>query len=129
MSLNSHTAAKQTAKTPRPAVWNPPVDIYETAEAIVVQVDLPEVNTKDIQISVHGKSLTISGRRERQGEPGGEQYYQFERDYGSFTRILLLPSIVDPNRIQPDYTEGVLKLTLPKTPIEESTDSAVKSEL
>jgi len=95
-------------------VWNPPVDVYETGDNIVLKADLPDVNKDEVDISVHGNVLTIRGERKRAQEVKEKDFYRMERSYGTFTRSFTLPGTVDPEKIDAGFTGGVLTVTLPK---------------
>ena len=94
--------------------WAPTADIHETKDELVAVLELPGVNQKDVEISLVGDSLTIRGERRREDQVGEENYYRVERSYGPFTRTLLLPSIVDVDRIKAVYKNGLLEIRLPK---------------
>ena len=107
--------------------WNPSVDVYETADNIVLKAELPEVNQKDVDISVHGNTLTIRGERQRDREVKEDNYYRRERSYGGFSRRFTLPATVDAEKIHASFSKGVLKLTLPKR--EESKPKQIKVKI
>jgi HSP20 family protein len=90
----------------------PVVDIYETPEMFVVKADLPEVQEKDLSISIQGDYLKISGERRLHRE--GRLYHQAERCYGRFSRSFALPGIVDKGEIKATLKDGILKVTLRK---------------
>jgi len=95
-------------------VWNPPVDVFETNESIVLKADLPEVSKEDVDISVQGNVLTIRGERKREEEVKEKDFYRMERSHGVFTRSFTLPGTVDPEKIEAGFSSGVLTVTLPK---------------
>ena len=105
-------------------LWNPPVDVYETKESIVLKADLPEVSKDDVDISVQGNTLTIHGERKREKEVKEKDFYRMERSYGAFSRSFTLPGSVDADKIEADFSAGVLQLTLPKR--EESKPKQIK---
>ncbi len=93
----------------------PLLDIYETADSIVVQADLPGVDPHAIGIRLLGVQLTLEGKRCQHGEvPDAGQYVRMERCYEDFRRILQLPCAVDPEGAHASYVQGVLVLRLPK---------------
>jgi HSP20 family protein len=96
------------------ADWAPPADIYETPEAIVVKLELPEVDQRGIDVRVDEGRLLIRGERRLGEEVRREDYLRIERAYGSFARSFALPETVDRERIEAAYRDGVLRLTLPK---------------
>lgn len=95
--------------------WTPSVDISETAEAIKIKVELPEVDKKAIDVRIDGDVMTISGERKFEKEEKKEDYTRIERAYGSFARSFTLPDSVDRSAIKAESKDGILKLTLPKT--------------
>ena len=104
--------------------WAPAVDIYETANELVVKADLPDVNEKDIDVRVENNLLTIRGERKFEKSISEENYLRVERTYGSFSRSFSLPNTVNPEAIGAEYKNGVLTVTLPKR--EESKPRQVK---
>jgi HSP20 family protein len=95
--------------------WTPSVDIVETEDAIRIKAELPEVDKKDIDVSIDGDVLSISGERKLEKEEKKEDYTRIERSYGAFSRSFTLPDNVDRTKIKAESKDGVLKLTLPKT--------------
>jgi HSP20 family protein len=98
------------------ATWTPPVDVYETAEAIVVQVELPGLRREDIEIQVQDNVLTLQGERRLTRDVREESYLRIERATGPFHRRFTLPGTVTQERIRAEFRDGVLELTLPKAP-------------
>lgn len=96
------------------AIWSPAVDIYETANEVVVKAELPEVNQNDIDIQVENNTLTLRGERKFDKETKQENFHRIERAYGVFSRSFTLPSTVDQERIKADYKDGILRISLPK---------------
>ncbi len=91
-----------------------PVDLYETADDVVVKASIPGAAPEDIDISVTGEILTLKGEVKADEEQKGENYYRRERRSGTFVRQFSLPSEVDSSRAEAVFENGVLKLTLPK---------------
>ena len=94
----------------------PALDIADKDEAFVVKAKIPGCKTEDIDISIHGNTLTISGEKKQQEEKEGKGYYHVERSYGSFRRELNLPVDIETKNVAATYKNGVLSLTLPKVP-------------
>jgi HSP20 family protein len=95
--------------------WTPAVDIFETEEGIVVKADLPEVNEKDIEINLENGTLSLKGERKfEKDETGKGGYHRIERSYGSFARYFTLPETVEADKVQAQYKNGTLTITLPK---------------
>ncbi len=95
-------------------LWQPPVDIYEDDQEIVVKMEAPEVKLEDITINIEDERLIIEGVRPL--EFRGEQlhYHRLERSYGHFRRLFALPAPIDQDRLTASCEHGVLKVILPK---------------
>lgn len=91
------------------------VDVIETAEMVTVNVEIPGIDPKDVDISITGNILTIKGEKKGEKEEKGKQYHRVERSYGSFARNVEIPSLVDAEKIKAEYKNGVLKITIPKS--------------
>jgi HSP20 family protein len=96
-------------------VWVPPVDVQETKKEIVIVMDIPAIDPKEISISVVEDRITIKGERRREEEVKDVNYYRSERVYGSFQRIIQLPAEVVGDKAKASYKDGVLKITIPKS--------------
>jgi len=96
-------------------VWAPPVDLYETKNEVVVAVELPGLNEKDIRVSITGDLLTIQGERQWSDEAREAGHYRQERWFGKFERTLSLPIPVEAGQVKATYRDGVLTVKLPKT--------------
>ena len=94
--------------------WAPSVDIYEHEGNIVLKAEIPGVEPKDVDIRVENNTLTLRGERKLDQQIKRDNYHRVERSYGVFTRSFTLPNVVDQEKIKAEYTDGVLKLTLPK---------------
>lgn len=94
------------------------LDVHETDDAYFVETALPGVNPDDINVTVNNGVLTITGEVKRSKEAEDEKAHvvMSERMYGTFSRTLSLPQSVDGNNVDATYNNGILKLTLPKTP-------------
>ncbi|HET9961958.1 MAG TPA: Hsp20/alpha crystallin family protein [Nitrospiraceae bacterium] len=97
------------------AEWTPLVDISETEAAYTIKVELPEVKKEDVRVSVEDGVLTIQGERKQEKEEKGKKYHRIERAYGRFVRTFALPDSIDEANVKAEYTEGVLRLHLPKS--------------
>lgn len=92
----------------------PRFDVKETPEAFLFKADLPGVNQGDVDISLNGNQLTITGKREAEQQQTSENYFMVERSYGSFSRTFTLPTSADVEKIKADLSNGVLTIELPK---------------
>lgn len=95
-------------------MWVPAFDVKERNDAYVIEADLPGVKDGAIDISLVGNRLTIAGKREASNEDRNEQYYSYEREYGSFVRSFTLPENVDTEHLSADFDNGVLSVVIPK---------------
>lgn len=96
------------------SVWSPPVDIVERENELILKVDLPEINEREIDIKVEENTLVIHGERTFIKEVPGENYIQIERPYGNFRRTFTLPKMIEKEAIKASYKDGVLRIVLPK---------------
>jgi HSP20 family protein len=92
----------------------PAIDIAEEENDILVRAEVPGCNAEDIDISVYGNTLTISGEKKLKEEKKEKGYYYAESSFGSFRRELTLPSDVDPEKVDATCKDGVLTIKLPK---------------
>jgi HSP20 family protein len=97
--------------------WRPVVDILETDNEFVIKMQLPEVRPEEVQVLAEGKFLTIRGERNADREKEGK-FHVTEAFYGKFEREFELPQYVDMNHIKAEYKDGVLRVHLPKLPLE-----------
>ena len=95
--------------------WSPDFDVRETKDSYVFKADLPGVKEEDIDISLVGHRLRVSGKREEEEETKEDTYYAYERNYGSFTRTFTLPDTADTEHVSANLRDGVLTLVIPKT--------------
>ena len=95
--------------------WTPALDIYEDKDKYVAKAELPGMRKEDIDVSLEGNTLTISGERKQEEEKKEGDTYRSERYFGRFQRTVTLPAAVDANKIQAIYKDGVLTVTVPKT--------------
>jgi HSP20 family protein len=99
-----------------PDSWTPVCDVYETADALVVSLELPGLEQSHIDVRVDGDDLVVSGEREIEREQAGEQFHRVERPYGKFSRRFHLPSTVNREAIGASFRDGLLRVTLPNQP-------------
>jgi HSP20 family protein len=92
----------------------PPVDIYEDEHNIILKLEVPGIDEKDIDVRVENTTLTVQGERKIEKDEKEENFRRVERQYGSFTRSFTLPSSVDLEQVSARYENGVLKIKLAK---------------
>ena len=94
--------------------WLPPCDIYETDKEIVLKMELPEMRTEDIRVTMENNVLTLRGERRFQAKVEWENYHRVERNYGEFLRSFALPTVIEGRKALAEFKDGVLTITLPK---------------
>ena len=113
---------------PATGEWAPSMDVSETKDAVMVKAEVPGMEPKDIQISLQEQLLTIKGEKQQEKEEKEERYYRMERTYGAFTRSVRLPVAVDGSKVSASFKNGLLTVTLPKTPAAKGTMIPIKTE-
>jgi len=98
------------------ASFVPAVDVYEDEKKVVLKLEVPGIEEKDLDVSVENNTLTVKGERKFEKEEKEENFHRIERRYGSFYRAFTLPTTVDTEHIDAKYENGVLKLELKKKP-------------
>ena len=98
------------------AAFVPAVDIYEDEKKVMLKLEVPGIDEKDLDVSVENNTLTVKGERKFESEEKEENFHRIERRYGSFYRAFTLPSTVDTEHVQAKYNAVVLKLELLKKP-------------
>lgn len=107
--------------------WNPSLDVAEDEKSVTVKVEVPGVKPEDINLSVTGNTLLISGEKKESQEREEDGFYHTERRFGSFRRSVALPPGVDPDKVAADYAHGVLTVRLQKSPEAQPKKIPVKS--
>ncbi len=96
------------------AVWVPAIHVLEKEDKFVAKVELPGVHEEDISVSVVGDMLVVEGEKEAESEVKKKGYSYSETTYGSFSRSIPIPSIINAEKIAANYDKGVLEIDLPK---------------
>ena len=99
--------------------WSPSLDLYEDDDYYFIKIDVPGVDSKDIDVSVTNDVMTIKGekrieQKENADQKKGRKYQREERLYGSFHRTVPLPTPVDSSNVKANMKDGVLHISLPK---------------
>jgi HSP20 family protein len=106
----------------------PPVNVWEDADAVHVEAELPGLNLNDLEIYVTaGNQLTIKGERKQQVPEQGIRHRE-ERSSGAFSRVLTLPFPVDADKVNARFENGVLVVNLPKHEAAKPRKITVKAE-
>lgn len=100
---------------PSASGWMPPVDVHETPDSYVVTAEVPGVVREDIDIRVNDGWVTLAGTRRELGR-ACERYHRVERGHGAFARTFELPAPVDTDGVTAELHDGILTVTLPKSP-------------
>lgn len=96
--------------------WYPVADISSDEEQITVEMELPGIDSKNVDISVDGNTLVIKGEKIHESKEKDKEFSRVERYQGAFSRSFTLPSYVDTTKISATYKQGVLLITIPKVP-------------
>jgi len=110
-NMNNETESPLTT-----ASFVPAVDVYEDDKKVVLKLEVPGIEEKDLDVRVENHTLTVKGERKFEKEEKEENFHRIERRYGSFYRAFSLPSTVDTENVDAKYENGVLKLELKKKP-------------
>ncbi|WP_166267637.1 Hsp20/alpha crystallin family protein [Marinobacter caseinilyticus] len=103
-------------KTGTLARWFPALDVIENEKNLILKLDTPGLESKDIKVEVNEGQLTISGERKQEKEEKNEEFTHIERSYGSFMRVLPLPDYVNFDSIDAECKQGVLTVKMDKIP-------------
>jgi HSP20 family protein len=106
------------------ADWVPAVDVSETDGEYQIKAEIPDVKKEDVKVTLEDGVLTIQGQRKQEKEDKGTKYHRVERAYGSFVRSFTLPDLVDEQKVNAEFKDGVLNLQLPKS--EKSKPKAIE---
>lgn len=100
--------------SPKADEWNPELDLYETEDAFILEVDLPGVKEKDVSVHIDNGDLILTGRRVCDRVTAQRSFHRHERHEGQFMRRLRLPASVAQDQIRAAFAEGVLRVTILK---------------
>lgn len=104
--------------------WLPRIDIAETKDSLVIEAELPGMDTNDIEVNLIGDLLTIKGEKQTEREENGKYYHCIERHSGTFKRTFRVPINVQSSKVDASFDKGILTITLPKT--EEAKEKEIK---
>ena len=103
-----------------------PCDLSETAEGFQIRLDVPGIKPDDITVQVTGDNVQISGERKEEKEEKGKTWHRLERRSGKFSQSLRLPCAVNEEKVQAEFRDGVLTISLPKTEASKTRTVKVK---
>ncbi len=104
----------------------PLINLTENTESFVIRAELPGVATGDLDIQATANSLSISGERRIPAENKDAGWHRREREAGKFSRMIALPSEIDPNKVDAGLVNGILTVTIPKAEIAKPRQIAVR---
>jgi len=107
-------------------VMMPTINIYEKDDQVVVEADVPGIKEEDLSIEVAEDHLTIRGERKSEEEIDEKDVYRREVSYGSFVRVIPLPTGVDKDKADAELRDGILKVVLPKAQEEQPKTTKIK---
>lgn len=108
--------------------WMPSMDVYETDDRIVAELELPGIDPDGVEVSVEDSTLTVTGSRAFTNEVKEEHFHRLERRYGSFTRAITLPQTADTEKVEATFDKGVLTIEVPKVEKAKPKKIRVKAE-
>ncbi len=111
----------------RAATGYPTMNVWTNVDGAIVTAELPGVNPEDIDISVLGDTLTVTGSRQPEELQEGETYHRQERAYGKFSRSFQLPFQVAPDKVEATLERGILRIALPRAEEDKPRKIAVKA--
>jgi HSP20 family protein len=97
------------------AVWSPLTDITENKDQYILKMDLPGVSKENLKLSFHDGELIISGERKQEKEDKDSKYHRIERTYGKYFRSFTLPQTIQADKINAEFKDGQLTITVPKS--------------
>jgi HSP20 family protein len=92
----------------------PDMDLQDGEKDVTLSVELPGVDEKDIDLSVSGQAITVSGEKKSETETKEGETVRRERSYGSFSRTVTMPFRIDGDKVEAKFAKGVLTITVPK---------------
>ena len=99
----------------QPTLWRPPLEVYETDDALVVSAEIAGMDEADLEVVVDGDILVLRGSRPNPRHAEKRCYHEARIPYGAFGADVFIPFPVDPERTVADYTNGFLRIVLPRT--------------
>jgi len=107
------------------AEFSPRTDVLEDEKKFEVTCELPGLDETDVTVSLTDEILTIEGEKKLESEENEKGYHHIERSYGSFKRVIPFGTEIDADKINAEFKNGVLKVSLPKVPEEKSVTKQI----
>ncbi len=105
----------------------PRLDVKEEKKKIIVEAEMPGVESKDIDVALEGRLLKIKAEKKQERSDSAKGYSRHERAYGCYQRTIELPAEVDEEKVEASYKRGVLKIELKKARESETKRIEVKT--
>lgn len=100
-----------------PADWAPAIDVAEDDKHFTVRAEVPGIDPDDVEVTVSGNQLVLSGEKKESRQRSGKDYHVRESCYGAFRRVIPLPNGVDADRVEAQCANGVLTINIPKSQV------------
>jgi HSP20 family protein len=107
--------------------WSPTLDLIETKDSLVAELEVPGINPDEINISANPDLLTVTGEKKREGGEQKKNFHVMERAHGRFSRSIPLPTTVNPDQVEARYVDGILRITMGKSQATKSKKIEVKT--
>ena len=107
--------------------WSPSLDLIETKDSLVAELEVPGINPDDINISANPDLLTVTGEKKQKSGDQEKNYHIRERAHGRFNRSIPLPIPVNPDQVEARYIDGILRITMEKSQATTSKKIEVKT--
>ncbi|MDY6937751.1 MAG: Hsp20/alpha crystallin family protein [Cyanobacteriota bacterium] len=108
------------------ATWQPKIELFDSENYLTLRAEIPGIEPQDLDISASRNTITLRGERRYENKHQDRGYFRSELYYGKFERALELPANIKNDRVEADYTNGILTLTLPKEEIDRNRSVKVK---
>jgi HSP20 family protein len=106
----------------------PAINIWTNEDGQLITAEMPGVDPENLDIDVTGDALSISGERKQAEAPEGARYHRRERSFGSFSRTVQLPFMIDPNQVEASFQNGVLQIQLPRAEADKPKKIKIQSK-
>ena len=107
--------SKEFSASPPKQDWSPSMNLAETEDSLMAELEVPGISPEDINVSVTGEMLVVEGEKRQEENKEEKNYHLLERVYGKFNRSLRLPTVVDPDKVEARHKHGILVITMIKT--------------
>ncbi|MFW5923291.1 MAG: Hsp20/alpha crystallin family protein [Planctomycetota bacterium] len=127
--VNGFSGETRSFSSQRSDAWEPPMDVYETRDTIVMKLSIPGIKASDVRIKYEGDLVTVCGHREGSPESELTAYHRMEIRNGYFERRIMVRKAIDPERAEAEYVDGFLRVRIPKVKERKKRVYTLKIEL